>query len=712
MAAIDDALSLLNPPQREAVVTTEGAVLVLAGAGSGKTRVITTRIAYLLAQGLCAPENILAVTFTNKAAQEMRERVATLTGADQARRIVISTFHSFCVRVLRQEIERLGYRRNFTISSEGDARTLLRRCLEDIDDAREAYDAGAFLERIGSVKSAGLDDAIDPSGLEAAAFGEEPPVPDPGDRKGMDAARTREKYRARFADVYQRYQSALRAANAVDFDDLLLLTLRLWRDHPEVAARYRDQFRYVMVDEYQDTNGVQYALLMEVVRGRGNLCVVGDDDQSIYGWRGADIGNILNFERDFPGACVVTLAQNYRSRQTILDAANAVIARNAKRRPKDLWSRLGQGRKIDWFTVADDEQEAREAVAWLKFIQTKSAARYSDFAVLYRSNQQSRAFEVALRAAGIPYVVVGGQEFFERAEVRDIVAYLKVIANPRDEAALLRIVNVPRRGIGDTTMHQALEVSRREGLSVPKALARMLERGGLAQNTEAGIRHFLGVLSGFRKRFRSGAESLTALCQDLLDTIAYRDELLRTCKSPAQFEARWNNVQTLMKAVMDYEEGEEAGSLSGFLDQSALVTDDDRRAREERRRDGVTLMTVHSAKGLEFPFVFVVGVEEGLFPHEKSLGETGLEEERRLFYVALTRAQRHVTLFDCCARDRYGKRRVSRPSRFLEEIPRELLQPQVRAARDMVEEAVAPKPERMEESEGKTQSRRRARQKK
>jgi superfamily I DNA/RNA helicase len=316
--------------------------------------------------------------------------------------------------------------------------------------------------------------------------------------------------------------------------------------------------------------------------------------------------------------------------------------------------------------------------------------------VLYRSNLQARPFEVALRGAGIPYVVVGGQEFFERAEVKDIVAYLKVIANPRDEAALLRIVNVPRRGIGHTTMHQALELAHRERLSVPKALAGLLDRGGLAQNTEAGIRRFLGLLSDFRKRFRAGADSLTGLCQDLLDTIGYRDDLLRTCKSPAQFEARWSNVQTLVKAVMDYEAAGPAPTLSGFLDQSALVTDDDRRAREDRRRDGVTLMTVHSAKGLEFPFVFVAGLEEGLFPHEKSLNDAALEEERRLFYVALTRAQRHVTLFDCCARERYGKRRVSRPSRFLQEIPPELLQPRIRAARDMVADSAEPGGERVD----------------
>ena len=662
----------LNPEQREAVCHTEGPVLVLAGAGSGKTRVITSRIAYLVATERATPSEILAVTFTNKAAAEMRERVASLVGTAAARQIAISTFHSFCVRVLRAEIERLGYRRNFTISSESDARTLLRRSLEDMDGDREAYDPSIFLEQIGMVKNAGLDPAKKPVTAD-------------------ESSRTMEKYRRLLPEIYDRYQSALRAANTVDFDDLLLLTLALWDDHPEVLERYQDRFRYTMVDEYQDTNRVQYRLLRALTSRRRNLCVVGDDDQSIYSWRGADIANILSFEKDYPEACIVKLEENYRSTESILNAANAVIAHNRHRREKKLWSRLGQGRALDRFITADDEGEAKEAVKWLKHIQEKSEARYSDFAVLYRSNIQSRPFELAFRQAGIPYVVVGGQAFYDRAEIRDIVAYLKVIANPRDEASFLRVVNVPRRGIGDVTLHQTHDLCREQSLSLGKGLAARLKQGDLPGHTEAGIRDFLALLTEYRQRFRTCEGGLTAVLQALLVRIGYRDETLRTTKTPAQFEARWSNVEALVSAVAEYEAQTDHPSLAGFLDQSALASDDDRRSPEEERRRGVTLMTIHSAKGLEFPFVFVVGLEEGILPHEKSLTARALEEERRLFYVALTRGMRHVTLFEALSRERHGRVRPSKSSRFLAEIPPELVRSQIRAVADMEKEPPCPR---------------------
>lgn len=668
-------MSGLNPEQGEAVRHTEGPLLVVAGAGSGKTRVITRRIAYLLATGAARPEQVLAVTFTNKAAAEMRGRAAELVGAAAAKEITVSTFHSFCLQILREHAETLGYRRNFTISSEGDARTFLRRALDDIGH-REALDPGTFQSGISLLKNSAQGPAED-GGAPA------------------------DKYARYMGEVYERYQSALRAANSVDFDDLLLLTLRLWREQPEVLEAHRDRFRHVMVDEYQDTNRVQYALLRLLAGARRNLCAVGDDDQSIYGWRGADARNIREFERDFPGVRIVTLEQNYRSSETILAAANSVIRNNPGRRPKNLWSRLGKGRAIDWMIVADEEEEAKQAAKWLKHIQSRSDAKYSDFAVLYRSNLQSRPIELAFRQAGIPYTVVGGQDFFERAEVRDIVAYLKVIANPRDEAALLRVINMPRRGVGDTALHAMHELCRAEGMPLGRAMTEVRERGLCSPQAAAGIEQFRALIAGFRRRFRErGSDTLQCVAADLVDAIGYRGELARLSKSKEQQFNREQNVDIVLNAIGEYEKNAEQPSLANFLDVSALAGTDDRYAREERRRAGATLMTIHSAKGLEFPFVFIMGMEEGLLPHEKSLRETGLDEERRLFYVALTRGMRHVTLFEALSRSRNNKPRMTRTSRFLAEIPPELLNKRLRAAPDMVAARVNPEPERIVPEKG------------
>ena len=588
--------------------------------------------------------------------------------------MVLSTFHSFCVRVLRVEIERLGYRRNFTISSESDARTLVRRSLEDLDGVRERFDAGMFLGHISALKSAGT--------------APKKPAP-PG--KHNEPSATQQKYDQWLPEIYDRYQSALRAANTVDFDDLLLLTLRLWREHPEILARYQARFRYVMVDEYQDTNRVQYDLLHALTSEHRNLCVVGDDDQSIYSWRGADISNILAFEKVFTEAKIVKLEQNYRSTVTILDAANRVIANNTARREKNLWSALGQGRPLDRFVVADEEQEAKQAVSWLEHIRERTGANPGDFAVLYRSNQQSRPFEIAFRQAGIPYTVIGGQEFFERAEVKDILAYLRALVNPRDEPALLRIVNVPRRGIGDATLHRAHDLCRANRWPLTKGLAEMLKEDKVPANTKAGIRQFFGLLSRFREAFQNRTRSVGTLVPEFVDALDYRGDLLRTSKSSAQFQNRWNNLEALFNAVADYDEATPAGSLSGFLDQSALVRDEDRRGTQRTPDNAVRLMTIHSAKGLEFPFVFIVGLEDGLLPHDKSVKDGGIEEERRLFYVALTRGKRHVTLFEAIERDRRGKRRPSKTSRFAAEIPDELVRVRVRAAREgMAAEAEEP----------------------
>ena len=665
----DPYLQGLNPPQQAAVRQTEGPVLILAGAGSGKTRVITRRIAYILSHRLAAPSEVLAVTFTNKAASEMRERVGELTGKKVAAEVVISTFHSFCLRVLRGHIEKVGYRRNFTIAGDGDTRTLLRRVVDDLGSA-EGFSPALFQSAISACKSDGTQpDALRPAPVENA---------------------TEEKYDAHIAQVYAAYESALRAANSVDFDDLLLLTLRLWREHPRTLALFRKHFRYVMVDEYQDTNRVQYQLLRMLAEKHQNLCVVGDDDQSIYGWRGADIRNILDFEKDFPQASLVTLDQNYRSTSIILEAANAVIANNPNRREKRLWSDLGQGRPLDWFITADEEAEAKEAVKWLKHIQGRSGARYRDFALLYRSNQQSKPLEIAFRQAGIPYVVYGGQEFFERNEVKDLIAYLKVLANPRDEAAFLRVVNMPRRGIGDTTLHKAHDLCRQEKISLGEALNEMIKRGLTNPVAEKGIHAFLGILSRYRRRFREKDGNLRTIIEDLITEIDYHGELERVCKNAEQVFNRWQNVELVTKAVGEYEEAEKSPSLTGFLDESHLNSDQDRASKQERAERAVTLMTIHSAKGLEFPFVFLMGVEDGLLPHERSIKENTVEEERRLFYVALTRGRRHVTLFEALVRTSHGRERMTKTSRFMVEIPETLLQRHIRAARDMLQEKTAP----------------------
>jgi superfamily I DNA/RNA helicase len=673
MSAHAKYLADLNERQREAVRQTEGPVLVLAGAGSGKTRVITRRIAYLISKGLAEPSEILAVTFTNKAADEMRERVAELVGKAQAAKVVISTFHSFCLMVLRKDAERMGMRKNFTIASESDARILLRRVVEDLGTT-EALSVAEFQSSISLYKNQNEE-------------------PDPERMKPVERE-SQEKYQEHIPTVYEGYRSALRAANSVDFDDLLLLTLKLWQDCPEIGDAWRDRFKYVMVDEYQDTNKVQYDLMRALVEKHRNFCVVGDDDQSIYAWRGADIQIILGFERHFPDAKIITLDQNYRSTETILAAANAVIRLNTSRRPKELWSTLGKGRAIDWFVVANEEEEAKEAVAWLKSIQEKTGARHSDFAMLYRSNLQSKPLEIALRQAGIPYTVVGGQDFFERAEVKDIVSYLKLLANPRDESAFLRVINMPRRGIGDVTLHRVHEVCVKEGLAFAPALAEVLRRGEAPAVAEQGIRNFLGLVQHFRKKMQEPEVSLRGVIEELITAINYHRALQDSCKSPLQLQNRWQNVESVVQAVSDYEENTEHATLSDFLDKTHLNSNE-RFSKQERRKTGVTLMTIHSAKGLEYPFVFIHGCEDGLMPHEKSTRDGNIDEERRLFYVALTRGKRHVTLFECLTRSAHGRERMTKTSRFLADIPQELLNPRIRAVRAMVAEATGadqPKP--------------------
>ena len=654
----------LNPEQHAAVTHVDGPLVVLAGAGSGKTRVITQRIAHLLREGHATPTQILALTFTNKAANEMRERVAELIGTRSASRVFLGTFHAFCLRVLRREIERMGYRKNFSVSSESDVRTIMRRVLEDMDGVKDSFSPKLFLERITAIKNSG-----EPSDS-----------PEEGEEKDSDTE-TEAKYRKWLPAIYEKYQSALRAANTLDFDDLLVLTVDLWAKHAEVLERYRKRFRYILVDEYQDTNAVQYRLLRALAGEAGNLFVVGDDDQSIYGWRGADIRNILDFESDYPNAKAVKLEQNYRSTQTVLDAANAIIVRNKQRRPKKLWSALGEGRAIDRIVTADSESEAGTVVEWLQHIVRGTGASFGDFAVLYRSNIQSRPFEVAFRRAGIPYVVRGGQDFFERAEVRDVLAYLRAIINPNDEAAVLRVINMPRRGVGDAALHQIHDVCREDGVSFSKGMRRAQERGLLSSRAAHGIDAFLDLLNIYRGQFDRRERAIPDLIQGLIEASGYRAELRRAAKTPGQWIQRSENLDAVVQAAEQYCESTRKPSLTEFLDQCSLEPPDEPRSGEHRDERSATLMTIHSAKGLEFPFVFIVGVEEGLMPHEKNAMGPGLEEERRLFYVALTRAQRHVTLFEAIERDRHGRPKPTTTSRFIAELPEGSVNTRHRAVR-------------------------------
>ncbi|NLN93478.1 MAG: UvrD-helicase domain-containing protein [Candidatus Hydrogenedens sp.] len=647
-------LASLNPPQHEAVTTVDGPVLVLAGAGSGKTRVITTRIAYLIKALGQPPESILAVTFTNKAAEEMRIRVSELVGDARAKKVTISTFHSFCLQVLRRDIGHLGRRRNFTIYGENDARILLRRVTDELGvEGGQRFSPARFHQAIS---------------LRKNSAGKAVPV-----KGAVKASAAEEKYQSHLGEVYGKYQSALHAANSLDFDDLLLFTHELWQKHPEVLERVQQIYRYVMVDEYQDTNRLQYDLLHMLTTGHRNLCVVGDDDQSIYSWRGAAPRNILDFEKDYPEARIIALEQNYRSTGSILAAANEVIKNNLERRSKVLWTAQDQGRRCDLFIVGDEEDEARQAVKWLEHIVRRTKATWRDFAILYRSNIQSRPFELALRHEGIPYKVVGGQDFFERAEIKDILSYLKLMANPRDEAAFLRIVNMPRRGIGDALLHQAHDLCREEGCTLSKALFLLYERGRTPTRSEGGIIRFLRLLQEFRKRYKENGRALRETTEALIRAIDYRGEVERVSKTPEQAQARLQNLDVVLQALSRYTEEAEWPTLSGFLDETHLNNDSLEEKKDFDDDNRVHLMTIHSAKGLEFPFVFITGMEDGMLPHEQSMKEGGVEEERRLFYVALTRGRRHVSLFQALSRARHGKERDCKPSRFLTEIPPELM---------------------------------------
>jgi DNA helicase-2/ATP-dependent DNA helicase PcrA len=665
-------LNTLNPQQRLAAETINGPVLILAGAGTGKTRVITFRIAHMVARGI-APGNILGVTFTNKAAREMRERVNKLlpkrsqkseVGSQKDDRPTICTFHSLCVRILRQHIEKLGYKKNFVIYDESEQLSAVKKILANISAKGEKTDPGAVLAMLSKFKNGGENSKV---------FGDE-------------------NIRALAEHIAKRYESALHACNAVDFDDLILLTLRLFREHPDALEACRAKYRYVMVDEYQDTNAAQFQLVHALTVEHRNLCVVGDDDQSIYGWRGAEVANLLDMEKHFPEIKVVKLEQNYRSTTTILNAANAIIKNNVRRRVKQLWSQKGTGAKIQLQTYDNDEAEAREIVVQIEFLRLTRRAPWQDCAILFRTNQQSRPLETELRKVGVRYHLIGGQSFFDRREVKDFLAYLKMFINPHNDISLLRIANVPARGLSDVTMERLLGASHERKSSVFSAMKNPLVTTTFQANTRKSIEAFVefvertrAILAGDKwqvtgdKNSATGSSpvthhpSLSSWADKFLDEIGYFNELRRSEKDKENGDDRVRNLKELI-ATLDGNSQPSAPlseRLEKFLENITLDSEDE---EEEDKGDAVTLITMHSCKGLEFPHVYIVGLEDGLLPHTRSKAEGTLDEERRLFYVAVTRAMLTLTISHCGGRKKYGLLLPCQPSPFLKELPEELVE--------------------------------------
>ncbi len=628
-------LESLNPTQREAVENTEGPLLILAGAGSGKTRVLTHRIAYVIDQGLAAPDEVLAITFTNKAAAEMKDRVALLVGPE-SRKMWVSTFHALCARLLRVHAEKLGYKREFTIYDGADQVRLVKRCIIELGKDPKRFNPRSFQSQISNAKNVLMS-------------------PD-------DYLRNTEGYIAEnVAEVYDLYQRRLYENNAMDFDDLIMQTVALLELFLEVRERYQSRFKYIHVDEYQDTNHAQYKLVNILAAAHRNLCCVGDDDQSVYGWRGADIRNILDFERDYPEASVVKLEQNYRSTQTILNAANAVVANNASRKAKELWTAGDVGEGIRVFTASDEYSEARFVVSEIGRLMDDEVS-LRDIAAFYRTNAQSRALEDVLVREGIPYQVVGGVRFYERAEIKDAMAYLSVIANPADGASLERIVNVPKRGLGATSVAKLQDHARRNGISLYEALDEAGE-AGVAGKAQKACRTVRELFEGWRVAAREVAP--TEIIEAVLDESGYKAEL--EAERTIEAESRLENLEELINAAREYERVEAESTLAGFLQEQALYS----QADTVTSGGSVTLMTLHNAKGLEYAHVFIVGMEEGTFPHARSLDEQNLEEERRLCYVGITRAMESLTLSYAKLRSNWGEREYQMPSRFLTEIPEE-----------------------------------------
>ena len=742
-------LDSLNPQQRLAVETTNGPVLILAGAGTGKTRVITYRIACMIEQGV-GPGNILGVTFTNKAAREMQERVNQLVPKTRSSergtrnevsgdrlssfdsRPTVCTFHSLCVRILRQHIEKLGYKRNFVIYDESEQLGVIKKILSQISAKGQKTDPSAILALLSRYRNqVGQASSLSPfPGTERLETGRMP-VPLFGDSSAAAMAE----------HVRSRYETALRTCNAVDFDDLILLTLRLFREHPDALASCRAKYRYVMVDEYQDTNAAQFRLVHALTREHRNLCVVGDDDQSIYGWRGAEITNLLDMEKHYPEVKVIKLEQNYRSTNIILSAANAVIRNNTRRRGKQLWSAKGQGTKIILHTFENEEAEAQTIVEEIEFMRQAKRIPWSQQAILFRTNIQSRPLETALRQTGVRYHLVGGQSFFDRREVRDFLAYLKVFLNPNDDVSLLRIANVPARGLSDVTMERLLAASQERKCSVFAAMKNPTVQSTFQAKARESIEGFVAFIGRTRSqltevsrrredpdlssvpvptahgpneslrqrspsprpsppgegepieaaspasssmsRFRSTdtrvgaheageARALQSWAQRFLTEIGYLDEMRRSEKDAEAAESRVRNLRELAASMDGNASLAPVERLESFLEE--LTLDSDHEEEKEDSGDAVTLITMHSCKGLEFPHVYIVGLEDGLLPHSRSKAEGTLDEERRLFYVAITRAMQTLAISHCTSCKKYGQLAPCHPSPFLKELPAELVE--------------------------------------
>lgn len=637
-------LDALNEPQRQAVMATDGPLLILAGAGSGKTRVLTHRTAYLIEECGVNPYNIMAITFTNKAAGEMRERIDQMVGYG-SESIWVCTFHSTCVRILRRYIDRLGFGTNFTIYDSDDQKTLMKDICKRLEIDTKTYKEKMFLSAISSAK----DELIDPIEFETRAAGD--------------------YVKRKQAQVYREYQQALKQNNALDFDDLIMKTVELFKLDKEVLASYQDRFRYIMVDEYQDTNTAQFELIRLLALKYQNLCVVGDDDQSIYKFRGANIYNILNFEHHFPDATVIKLEQNYRSTQNILDAANAVIANNQGRKEKRLWTDNGAGDKITFEQLDTAAEEADFVARDIARRVRKGEYQYKDCAILYRTNAQSRLFEERFITANIPYKIFGGVNFYARKEVKDLLAYLKTIDNGQDDLAVRRIINIPKRGIGAASINKVALYAQEQEISFYDALCVAEQVPGLGK-AAAKIRPFVLFIQSMKAKAK--LLSVADLLQEVIETTGYVREL--EAEGTDEAEARIENIDELISKAVDYAEGEEAPTLNGFLENVALVADID---SFDENSDYVVLMTLHSAKGLEFPNVYLAGLEDGLFPSYMSItsdnSQAEIEEERRLAYVGITRAKKNLTITSARVRMVRGQTQYGKVSRFVREIPPELL---------------------------------------
>ncbi len=649
-----DLLGKLNAPQREAATTIDGPLLVLAGAGTGKTSVITTRIAYMISQGI-PPGAILGVTFTNKAAREMRERLDKLVAPELSREVTLGTFHSFCGRVLRRDIHLAGnYNSKFSIADDSDQKSILRQAAAELGYTKEDAPTDEAAMFISHSKNKLLD---------------------PDD--AMAEAQANDTRNIPLAEIYERYQKKLELQNIVDFDDMLMLTLRIFEKSPETLKHYREKYRYLLVDEYQDTNTAQFRIIQLLAGESMNLCVVGDDDQSIYAWRGADVSNILDFPNLFPGTKQVKLEQNYRSTNKILDAANAVIGRNSDRYDKNLWSAKGMGENLSLVRTNSGEEEAQFVVNTIRNAVARGEYRYSDFAILYRSNHLSRIFEQEFRKYGIRPKIVGGQEFFQRKEVKDAAAYLKLILNHRDDQSLLRVLGVPARGIGDKAVERMRDLQKAAPtLSLLDILTDSAYLESVSSTARNSSRSFAELIAAYREKFNESTNLYTTV-RDYLDEIGYLNGLQRIYRDRAESENRRENVLEFINYIglfsYHYEQKEQKHpSLQDFMESYSLMDDNDR-TEEDDDTDAPIMSTVHAAKGLEFPCVFIIGMEQNIFPHERALREDGLQEERRLFYVAITRAREKLFLTLSGTRFKYREFVHQLPSPFLSELPEDIV---------------------------------------